>query len=237
MNKKIVIMFVFVFVFLGFWTYLTNKKGKTIEHLKNPLVVLSYEVIMEIPPFEQKYVKHKDGNFHLVKNSSTYKIKFNSSWGENSQIDLADSLVSKFTDDHYSWLNIDSLSAGKIIEKTRIVNLDDTSDVYEHFTEYEVVKDDSGYVLSENSLQNVCDSYELGLIGQYSATARQNLKDYYEKVKTITGDTTKSILIADEIQNITSNFAQISFLLNKDTLTLSTQSTTSIGIKFSAQEQ
>jgi len=237
MNKKIVTMFVIVFVFLGFWVYLTNQKGRTIEHLENPPLVLSYEVIMEIPPFEQKYVKYKDGNFHLVKNSSTYKVKFNSSWGENSEIDFADSLVSKFTADHYSWLNIDSLSDGKIIEKTRIVNAYDTTDVYKHFTEYEVVKGDSGYVLSENSLQNVRDSYELGLIGQYSASARQSLKDYYEKIKTITGDTTKNISIADEIQNTTDNFAQISFLLNKDTLTLLTQSTTSIGIKFFAQEQ
>jgi len=237
LNKKVVILFAVVFVFLGFWVYLTNQKGKTIEHLENPPLVLSYEVVMEIPPFEQKYVKQKDGNFHLVKNLSTYKIRFNSSWGENSQTDFADSLVSKFTADHYSWLNIDSLNAGKIIEKTRIVNADDTTDVYEHFTEYEVVKGDSGYVLSENSLQNVCDGYELGLIGQYSATARQNLKDYYEKVKTITGDTAKSIFIADEIQNTTDNFAQISFILNKDTLTLLTRSTTSIGIKFSVQEQ
>lgn len=237
MNKKIVISIVFVFAFLAFWIYLANRKGETTERLENAPIVLSYEIVMEIPPFEQKYVKHKDGNFHLVKNPSTYKVKFNSSWGENSQIDFVDSLVSKFTDDHYSWLNIDSLSVGKIIEKTRVVNADDASDVYEHFTEYEVVKGDSGYVLSENSLRNVCESYELGLIGQYSATARQSLRDYYEKVKTITGDTTKTVSIADEIQNTTSNFAQISFLLNKDTLTLLTQSTTSVGIKFSAQEQ
>jgi hypothetical protein len=218
---------------LGFWITLSHKEKKTDS--VQPLV-LTYEVMIEIPPFEQKYAKQNDGNFHLVKNFTPYKIKFNSSWGDNSESEFIDSLLSEITENNYSWLNIDSLNIGKITERTRITNEYDSTDIYEKFVEYEVVEDVYGYVLSENSLKAVCENYELDLIGQYSVFAVQNLRDYYEnKIKAITNDTTKNFIMFDEIQNTANNFSQILFSIDGDTLTLSKKSATSVGVKFSAE--
>jgi len=232
MNKSIIIAILGVLLFLGFWFALTYKEERDANA---SVIVLTEEILMKIPPFEQKYIKQKDGNFHLVKNFIPFKHVFISSWGEESSIDFIDSLVSQMTQDNYSWLNLDFLENGIIIEETKITDEDNIEDVYVKSFEYDVIKGTAGYVLTDNSLQAVGENYGLDLIGHYMGFVKEKLRDYYEvKIKPIT-DTTKTFVSHDNIQSTSNNIPQIFFFISGDTLTLSKKSPTTIGVKFSAE--